>query len=116
MKHLKNFEGLFKKKQISTQVIEGTDDSEVNELFNNITLNFKKENLERIDQAMYGYYFRYKIDDNTRLEVGLFTVSISKNNEKFERLNVSKSLISKLVDFFETKGKGGIRPGTPVGY
>ena len=118
MKKLKTFENWFKSKKepAQPQVIEGADDAEVNELFNKISSTFNEDNLERIDQAMYGYYFRYKIDNNISLEVGLGSVSVSRNNQKFERLNVSKDLRVKLIDYFETKGKGEIRPSNPVGY
>jgi hypothetical protein len=99
MKYIKTFENFDK---IS-------DDKELTELFWLIKDNYNENNLEVKDSAMYGYYFIYTIDEHLKIEVGLTSVK-KIENEKIETLNVSKSLITEIVSFFETNSKELITP------
>lgn len=82
----------------------------ISKIFEEIQSNYNNDNLDRVDQAMYGYYFRYKIKENLNLEVGCSTVNLFQKPQGFERIDVHQELISEMLDFFESKGKGEIRP------
>jgi hypothetical protein len=82
----------------------------ISKIFEEIKSNYNNDNLDRVDQAMYGYYFRYKVKENLNLEVGCTTVNLFQKPQGFERFEVHQELISEMLDFFEGKGKGEVRP------
>jgi len=114
MRYIKTYElfsNLFKNKhqEITNKETSNEDEKELTELFWLIKDNYDDDNLQRFDGAMYGYYFIYTIDNHLKIEVGLNSVRKYENNN-CTLLKVSKSLINEIVDFFETKNKGKIRP------
>ena len=114
MRYIKTYElfsNLFnnKNQEITNKETSNEDEKELTELFWLIKDNYDDDNLQRFDGAMYGYYFIYTIDNHLKIEVGLNSVRKYENNN-CTLLKVSKSLINEIVDFFETKNKGKIRP------
>lgn len=102
MKNLKTFE----------QLHNNNDDNKLRDIFNDIQENYNPDNLSRFDSGVYGYYFRYNLNNGRSgsflwgdIEVGLLSVRLNG-----ELLSVSQPLIREIVDFFETKNKGKIRP------
>lgn len=115
MKNMKNWkqfnESWFKSKKTSLTQEPKTykDEDKVLKIFNQIKLNYIDDNLSIYDSGLYGRYFRYKFNDS-RLDCGITTISIGKDIQ-----DVSKSLISNMESFFETK-KGSIRDNYSVGF
>ena len=119
MKHLKRYnESWFsksKEKDESIPNVTPSDSEEFLKLFNDIKSNFKSSNLSRYDSGMYGYYFRYKVNNEISIEVGLHSASISKNGGSFKNVNIDQATISTINKFFESKGNvsGGVGGITP---
>lgn len=89
----------FRKKEY----IKASDSKSVDEIFQSIKANFNRTNLSRYDSGLYGYYFRYKMGKN-KIELGFKSLMINGETQ-----NITTALHSKMLDFFESQGKGTIR-------
>ena len=63
---------------------------------------FDMANFSRYDSGIWGYYFKYEVENT--IVVGYKTISIDG-----EIKNITQALQDKILDFFESKGKGTIR-------
>ena len=95
-KDTKGSESLINQKWVS-------DNQSVGKIFQDMKSNFNRANLSRYDTGLWGYYFRYKMGSNS-IELGFKSLSINGKTQ-----DIAPVLHNKILDFFESQGKGTIR-------